>query len=65
MTLCTHRYHGYQYCSMLLFEKCAQDGPAKTLEKLQREAKKRWKAEEGILALGMTWISLDSSDIRQ
>ena len=25
----------------------AQDGPAKTLEKLQREAKKRWKAEEG------------------
>ena len=24
-----------------------KDGPAKTLEKLQREAKKRWKAEEG------------------
>ena len=46
---------------MLLFEKYAQDGPAKTLEKLQREAKKRWKAEEGILAsLGMHWISLDT-----
>ena len=30
----------------------AQDGPAKTLEKLQREAKKRWKAEEGAGASG-------------
>lgn len=28
-------------------KKIASDGPAKTLEKLQREAKKRWKQEEG------------------
>lgn len=33
-----------------------KDGPAKTLEKLQREAKKRWKAEEGALARPIVYI---------
>lgn len=39
-----------------------QDGPAKTLEKLQREAKKRWKAEEGasarIFRRHMRWFAV-------
>ncbi|CAE7614445.1 cysI, partial [Symbiodinium pilosum] len=36
-----------QFVVKAVAKKIQSDGPAKTLEKLQREAKKRWKAEEG------------------
>lgn len=36
-----------QFVIKAVAKKIQSDGPAKTLEKLQREAKKRWKAEEG------------------
>eukprot|EP00930_Biecheleria_cincta_P010946 TRINITY_DN11335_c0_g2_i2.p1 TRINITY_DN11335_c0_g2~~TRINITY_DN11335_c0_g2_i2.p1 ORF type:complete len:479 (-),score=107.29 TRINITY_DN11335_c0_g2_i2:110-1486(-) len=36
-----------QFVIKAVAKKIQTDGPAKTLEKLQREAKKRWKAEEG------------------
>jgi len=36
-----------QFVIKAVAKKIQTDGPAKTLEKLQREAKKRWKQEEG------------------
>jgi len=36
-----------QFAIKAVAKKIQTDGPAKTLEKLQREAKKRWKTEEG------------------
>ncbi|CAK9087613.1 Probable protein phosphatase 2C 64 (OsPP2C64), partial [Durusdinium trenchii] len=44
---CVWEFLDSQFVVKAVAKKIQSDGPAKTLEKLQREAKKRWKAEEG------------------